>query len=491
MVMQYIIENVRYIGTRLWTSQEAAYYDNAAQLKAANTAAKALSDKQAERDKLIFAGENERKYKQNLERVDAEIAALRSNLEKAENIPILISVSPAVKFTADNNNRIFPQAPAAGQEYYFCVGQKSDAFLSGKITEYFGRIYVEISLWSLYARKVTYTDTVIFSPQDIKEGTTELADKLFDHISGFLPSWVKVKANPPNAVIVVDNYVAGEGETELMDFTPGTFPVTAFANDYMTFQADVELREGERTDVSIELVPVPVTEFDVSLKDEQTSLSVSSADMPSGDKAIVYDGALYAGETPLKLSGPIGQQRNLSAETADGRIDQTVFHVSNTPIVFDPKIPPPPDRTEIARKKFYSAYGRFWIVLPLAILGMGLNNTVTSVYNTTGDPNIGTQQTIVYWASMGLNVMMGLCLAESFYRIGRYVWEANKESSILLKKAPEIEESAASSAEDAAESTAEDAAEGAGGLGGAEDEGGSVASEPASEGETEAQNNEN
>ncbi|MDR1149406.1 MAG: PEGA domain-containing protein [Spirochaetaceae bacterium] len=503
MIMQYIIENVRTIETRLWTSREAAYYDNAAQFKAANEAAKALRDKQTERDKLIFAGEKERKYKQNLKKVDAEIAVLRANLEKAENTPILIETSPSVKFTEDNNKKIFPEPPKQGQEYYFCTGQKADAFLTGKITEYFERIYVEISLWSLYARKITYTDTVIFSPQDIKEGTTELADKLFDHISGFLPAWIKVKASPPGAVIVINDYVAGEGETELIDFTPGTVSVTAFAEDHRTFQADVELREGEQTEVSIELIHVPVTEFDVSLKDGQKPSSTLPADTTSENEAALYDGALYVGETPLKLSGPLDQQRSLSVETPDGRVAQTVFHVSNAPIVFDPKIPPPPDRVEIARKKFYSAYGRFWIALPLAILSIGLNNTITSVYNATGDPDIGKQQQAVYWTSMGLNVIMGLCLAESFYRIGRYVWEANKESNILVKKAPEPEIEAASSTEDAAESSAEDAAESPAGLSETEDAmedpdgfsetedaGTSGTNEPAAENKSGAQNNE-
>jgi hypothetical protein len=443
MVMQYIIENIRAIDARLWTSREAAYYNNAAQLRAKSAAAKALRDKQAERDKLIFAGENERKYKQNLKRVDTELDTLRLNLKKAEAIPISIAVSPTVKLVAENYDKTYPAPPPFGQEYYFCAAQKSDAFLAGKITEYFGRIYVEISLWSIYARKITYTDSIIFSPEDIKEGATELSDKLFDYISGFLPAWIKVKTDPDTAVIVVGDYVVGDGETEAMDFTPGTISVTAFANDYVTFQKDIELREGEQTDVSIELTPIPVVEFDVTLKDEQQPTPAADEPAPADNKtAAVYDGSLYAGSPPLKLTGPLNQKRNLSIETPDGRVAQTVFHVSADPIVFDPAPPPPQDRTSAARKKFYAAYGRFWIALPLAMLGMGLNNTITSVYNATGDPNMGQQRTIVYWTSIGLNVLMGAFLAETFYRIGRYVWEASKESSLLLKKEPEKETAA-------------------------------------------------
>jgi hypothetical protein len=38
---------------------------------------------------------------------------------------------------------------------------------------------------------------------------------------------------------------------------------------------------------------------------------------------------------------------------------------------------------------------------------------------------------------------MGVCLADTFFRIGRYVWEANKESSPLIKKKEAAPEPAA------------------------------------------------
>ena len=459
MVMQYIVEDMRTAVSRLWLNEEAEYYSTVARQKAENAAAKKLSAKLAERDKLIFAGNESYKYKQAVKKIDKEIETLRYEFAKSMVSTPPLALSPAVKLTEENLTKNFPAPPAAGQEYYFCTGQKADAFLTGKITWYFDRLYVEIALWSVYARKVTYTDSAIFSPEAIKEGSTELGDRLFDHISGFLPAWLKVKADPANALIIVDDYVASDGETELMDFTPGAVSITAFAEDHETFTAEVELIEGERTDVSIELSPIPVDQFDVSLKDQpppkQGALppekpsaapdgdgaeTAENAETADGDNsAAVYDGALYAGRTPLRLKGHSGQQKNLNVETPDGRVDQTVFIVSKDPIVFDPKIPPAEGRTEAARKKFYSAYGRFWIALPLAVLGIGLNNTITAAYNRTGDPALKEQHDVVYWGSMGLSIVMGLCLAETFYRLGRYVWEANKEASPLTGKAPEPE----------------------------------------------------
>jgi hypothetical protein len=448
MVMQYIVEDMRTAVSRLWLNEEAEYYSMVVRLKAENAAAKKLSAKLAERDKLIFAGNESYKYKQSLKKIDKEIEALRYEFEKSGVSTPPLALSPAVKLTEENLAKNFPAPPAAGQEYYFCTGQKADAFLTGKITWYFNRLYIEIALWSIYARKVTYTDSAIFSPDAIKEGSIELGDRLFDHISGFLPAWIKIKADPANTRIIVDDYVAGEGETELMDFTPGTVSITAFAEDHETFMADVDLIEGERTDVSIKLSPIPVDEFDVSLKDppppKRGARSTDKSDVETaaetydGDKAVsVYDGALYVGQIPLKLKGQSGQQKNLNVETPDGRVDQTVFIVSKDPIVFDPKIPPAEKRTELARKKFYSAYGRFWIALPLAVLSIGLNNTITAAYNRTGDPTLKEQRDVVYWCSMGLSVVMGACLLETFYRIGRYVWEANKEGSPLTGETPE------------------------------------------------------
>jgi hypothetical protein len=427
MVMRHIVEDLRTAESRLWTSEEAAYYNKVAMLKAERDAANKIAAKQADRDKLIFSGTTNRKYKQDVKKIDSDLTVLRVDFEKSRvEIPPL-AMLPAIKLTEGNLSGNFPAPPGKKGEYYFCTGQKSDAFLSGKVNEYFGRLYVEISLWSVYARQITYTDSIIFSPDDVREGTSELSNRLFDYISGFLPSRIKVKADPSNATIIVKNIVSSGGETEIMNFTPGTVSVTAFAPDYTAFEGDVDLREGELADVEVELLPIPVDEFDVSLNPDSDAVTGSAS---------LYDGALYAGQLPMKLSGPSGQQRGLSVETSDGKVAQTVFHVSNTPIVFDPKAPPAADRTEIARRKFYSAYGRFWIALPLAILGMGLSNTMTSVYNAypEGNPELGRQQELVSGISLGLNILMGVCLADTFFRIGRYVWEANKESSPLTKK---------------------------------------------------------
>ncbi|MDR2343171.1 MAG: hypothetical protein LBD86_01405 [Spirochaetaceae bacterium] len=443
MVMQYIAEDMRTAVSRLWLEEEVEYYNDAARLKAESAAAKKLGTKQAERDKLVFSGDSGYKYRQAVKKIDKDIAVLRSEFEKSVVSVPPLAMSPVVKLTEGNLSKNFPAPPVAGQEYYFCTGQKADAFLSGKITWYLDRLYVEISLWSVYARKVTYTDSAIFSADAIKEGSIELGDRLFDYISGYLPAWIKVKANPDNTLIVVDDYVAGAGETELLDFTPGTVSITAFAEDYETFTTDVDLIEGQRTDVSIILAPIPVDEFDVRLKNgppsEQGGPDEHAAKTFDGDAAAVYDGALYVGKTPIRLKGQSGRQKNLNVEMPDGKVDQTVFIVSKDPIVFDPTPPPAENRTELARKKFYSAYGRFWIVLPLSVLGVGLNNTITAAYNSTGDPELKRQRDMAYWGSMGLSILMGVCLAETFYRIGRYVWEANKAGNPLVKKTQESE----------------------------------------------------
>jgi hypothetical protein len=423
LAAQYIVENMKLADTRLWISEEAAYYSKMAQLKTESAAAKKLTGKQTERDKLIFAGENQRSYKRKLKKIDEEIAKLRDELAKAEAVSQPIALSPAVKLTGGNLALNFPIPPKNGLEYYCCNDQKADALLYGRVTEYFNRIYIEISLWSVYARGTTYTDSAIFSQENIKEGVTGLADRLFDHISGLLPAWINVKAEPKDAVIIVENYVVNKNE--VLDFTPGTVSVTAFAKDHETFATTVDLMEGERANVLITLNPMPINEFDVTLK--------SAAGTES---ATLYDGALYAGRTPVKLRGPTGSPKNLNVETDDGKIAQTVFRVSDRPVIFDPKNPPLENRTNIARKKFYSAYGRFWLALPLAVLGIGLNNTIVAVYSANPDPRLFQEQQAVYWASMSFSILMGVFLAESFYRIGRYVWEANKESSPLIKKPP-------------------------------------------------------
>jgi hypothetical protein len=286
---------------------------------------------------------------------------------------------------------------------------------------------MEISLWSVYAKEVTYTDSVIFSAENVRDGVAELSDRLFDYVSGMLPAWIRVRVDPSNAVVIIGEHVLPSDEA--IDFTPGTVSVTAFADDHETFKTTLELKEGEHTDVSIVLAPLPVNQFDVSV---------------NGDgEAALYDGALYVGKTPTKLEAPSGISKNLNIETPDGKIAQTVFRVADTPVIFDPKAPPLENRTDTARKKFYSAHGRFWLTLPLVVLGVGLNNTIASVYDVSRDPDLLREQQAVYWTTMGLGVVMGVFLAESFYRIGRYVWDANKEAGPLVRKpeAPDESES--------------------------------------------------
>lgn len=422
-VMRNIADSFRTANKRLWTSEEGVYYNTAVRLKAQSAAAKQLAAKQLERDRLIFAGESEYRYKQNLKKLDKEIAILWNDFEKAEAEPAPIAISPSVRLAESNLTGTYPEAPVAGHEYYFCTAQKADALLSGRLSEYFDRIYVEISLWSVYAQKTTYTDSIIFSPDGIKEASEEIALRLSNHISGYLPAWLTVKANPRNAVIIVDEFVAGEGESGLLNFTPGTVGVTAFAENHETFTATVDLMEGEVADVTLDLRPYETAEFDVQLEEEGAA------------PASVYDGAQYIGETPLRMKGNVGQKKNLNILTADGYVANTVFEVSGDTVSLEPRPAPAENRTNVARRKFYSAYGRFWLTLPLAVLGWGLNGTMNTALEATGslNPDLAQQQQIVQWTAIGATALMGAFLAESFVRIGLYVREANRESSPLIR----------------------------------------------------------
>lgn len=436
-VMRNIADSFRTANKRLWTSEEGVYYNTAVRQKAQSAAAKQLAAKQLERDRLIFAGESEYRYKQNLKKLDKEIAILWNDFEKAEAEPAPIAISPSVRLAESNLTGTYPEAPVAGHEYYFCTAQKADALLSGRLSEYFDRIYVEISLWSVYAQKTTYTDSIIFSPDGIKEASEEIALRLSNHISGYLPAWLTVKANPRNAVIIVDEFVAGEGESGLLNFTPGTVGVTAFAENHETFTATVDLMEGEVADVTLDLRPYETAEFDVQLEEEGAA------------PASVYDGAQYIGETPLRMKGNVGQKKNLNILTADGYVANTVFEVSGDTVSLEPRPAPAENRTNVARRKFYSAYGRFWLTLPLAVLGWGLNGTMNTALEATGslNPDLAQQQQIVQWTAIGATALMGAFLAESFVRIGLYVREANRESSPLIRAKVE-DTSADTSAED-------------------------------------------
>ena len=403
-----LYQSVRYIQFRMREDLESEYYTNAEWLKAQTTAAKAIKTKQAERDALYFKGPIDWRYKQQIKKIDIDMKKLYETFAEAEKTKPLIEKLPTFSVKDPDSNGAFAKAPKAGGEVIFCAGQKADAFITSTISLYHERIYIEIKLWSLYTKSYTYTDSVIFSMEDMNEASMEICARFVDEMTGVLPTTVRIKASPEEAVIVVGDNFAGQGETGLISRSPGEVAITAFSAKHETIKTNVELKEGDLTDITLNLTPVPDLEFGVNTR--------------RGEEASVYSGALFAGKTPVTISDSAEKNMNISVITKDGRSAGALFKISEKPVELNPKTPPKKGRVEKARKGFYGAWGRLWIVLPLTWLAVGISDAYITSFNTSGGQRTEAQfntANYIYWTAGAAGILAGVFLLES---LGRFVW---------------------------------------------------------------------
>jgi hypothetical protein len=124
-------------------------------------------------------------------------------------------------------------------------------------------------------------------------------------------------------------------------------------------------------------------------------------------------------------------------ETLEGETGAVVVQgtgqMLNTPPIFDIRTTMPPGEdekpVEKSRRNFYGAYGRFWIVLPAAFILGGVYNSYLAAYNHSPTQAM-YDDTQRYWIiSTGTAVLAGAALAETFYRIYRYVRTAGENTT--------------------------------------------------------------
>jgi len=132
---------------------------------------------------------------------------------------------------------------------------------------------------------------------------------------------------------------------------------------------------------------------------------------------------------------PIGQYRYIRVDTEDGLTGEAIVKGGGTPgetriITLQPrKLPGKDDKpVERARKKFYGAYGRFWITLPVAFFVNGVYQGFLISYQNTGNPDMFNNATTSYYISIGAWSLTGVFLAETLVRMFVYVHTGTKES---------------------------------------------------------------
>jgi hypothetical protein len=403
-MVKALVDALDPVNRRVRVSREYAYYADYARAKALAEAAKALAAKREERDLLLYQGNPSWKYRKEIKAADEAVVELEAAYQKADQIPP-IEGEPEFKLAEGNAGGSFPSPPEPGNEYRFCRDQKADAFLAGTVSEYYGRILISLKLYTLFTRSFQYEDSIVFSLEDMHTAVNELAGRLMAAVSGRAPAAITVKAAPAHAAVIIGDSFAGRGGTVIIERPPEPVELRVFAEDYRTFSGEVELYPGELTEIYINLTPIA-----------RAALTVSA---PGDSSAAVYRGALYAGEAPLTLDIEEGRYEYISVEGFTGSAAM-VFQGVDGDAVFELR-KPGGRQVERMRRRFYGAWGRFWVALPAAILINGIAATYTDAYNYGGDPGIYDEANNFRYISIAAWTIFGCTVAESVYRAFRYL----------------------------------------------------------------------
>jgi hypothetical protein len=420
LLVKNLLNELNAISYRVRVSEEHTFYQDYAWAQDRGAAAKNLALKRSERDALAFQGYPAWKYRKELKAVDAKIRELEEALRTAEAERPAITAEPVFKLTDANRSGTFPPPPQPGTEYQFCMKEKADAFLTGKVIEFHERLYVTLEMYARYSQSYEYEDAVIFSLEDTQEGIKELTARVVSAVSGEEPATVIIHSEQEDAVILLDGSFAGYGEVGPLEHPPGKVAIESFAGDYQPADAVLELRAGELAELYINLQPLSREALTITVPDES---------------AKVYRGALYLGQTPLEADVPAGKADYFHVETPEGNTGALIRRGgSGSSTVFidtDKPITAAEGKVAKARRNFYGSWARFWIALPTAFLLQGVNDAQRSAYNATGNASLYQQAQNVQYVSIGAWVVFGLATAEAVFRTAVYLYAAGKSPDPL------------------------------------------------------------
>jgi hypothetical protein len=419
-----LLNKLNTVSYRLRISPEYAYYESYAWQQAVSAAAKAVSNKQNERSQLLFRGEADWKYRNNLKRIDADLLKLEETLALKEAEKPLIEKEPAFGVTEGNQRGTFPPPPKRGGERRFCQNQRADAFLSGEVWEYHGRFFIHIMLFALYTDSWIYEDDIIFSLEDSEGAVEEIAARLTAVLAGNKPALVTVRAEPADSQILINRNYAGRGLVDAREHPPGKVTIAVAAEGFSSDSVETELAAGEHTELNVTLSPLQYADVHI--------------DAHGYAGARVYSGALYVGNAPLTLSLPLNQLEYINIE---GRREKAnaVFITPDLPtdsFNFSLKMKVPPagkNRVNKARSWYYWAWGGGWLVGIAAWVTNGIYGEQLAGWYSTGNASLGTSANRMNIVRTSAIITLGVIGAYSVFQLVRYLYISTEKVTPILK----------------------------------------------------------
>jgi len=419
-VVRSLVRSLAAADARLRDTAEKDTYTRLAWQEARRKAGGALAAKRAERDALFFKGYRDWKYRLELEKLETAIAVLEQEAAAVRSRAPEIAAEPLVSIAGEDGNGLFSGAPPEGKEADFCRQNNADALLTGALDLYYGRFRLRLRLYGAVVATTLFEDTVLFSPENQESALAESAGRLIAAVSNQEPAALAVAVEPADALIVVDGVVAGRGSTGARELPPGSTAVELSRSGFATQAFTLDLVPGELFRVETTLAPLAREALEVRVE---------------GGAGAVYQGVAYAGSSPVTLRIRLGMPEFIQAELSDGRGAQAVAAGKTGTLLLSPLPLADPAEKPVAdgRRQLYGAYGRFWLALPAAYLLSGFANTYIDAANYYGDPSIFDEAYTAYYASVAAWTLAGVFLAESIYRVARYVYISNRRSVPLVK----------------------------------------------------------
>ena len=417
LVMKSLVDNLNRIANRIRVDPEYTFYQGHAWARDRATASQNLAKKQEDRSALLFQGNPNWRYRRDLNKIEKEIKDLEEKLNEIDRNAPLINTEPRFKVYENNLAGHFPAPPREGAEYQFCINNKIDGFLTGRIIEFHGRLYVTLQVYTRYSQSFIYEDYTIFSIENSQEGADALAFNVVSAVSGAPLSAITVQANPENATILINGSFLATGSIVGKPYPFGEVKIEGFAEGYERESFPLKLNADELAELYINLKPLSLEAFSII----------------SPQEARVYRGALYIGNTPLEVEAPSKRSTFFHIETSDEKSASVIRQAGSADSLFLTPNERAERRVARARRAYYGAWARFWIALPTAFLIQGISDAQTRAYNTTQAENIHESALRGQYISIGAWVLFGLVSAEVLFRTGVYIYNSWKDTDPLAK----------------------------------------------------------
>ena len=321
--------------------------------------------------------------------------------------------------------------------------------MEGRLRLLYGRIYAEFRFLARGASFV-HEDSTIFSPEDLNTASDELKLRFLAALVNSEPVRLTLHADPDHARLELDGRPVRSGET--LELPPGPVTVRATADDHQSMAKELELEAGTAEELYFVLNPFAMETLGVTLPGPGSSVYMGSLylggnkdpgtpDKTSEETTEETDEAGIAEEIKpgfFSVYVPVGQYRYIRVDTEDGLTGEAIVRGSLEDevriVTLNPRVLPGRDEkpVEEKRRKFYGAYGRFWVALPLAFLISGFYQTYYNSYlvgaYSSGNQTMHDNARRMSYVTIGAWAVTGVFLAETLIRMGIYVNTSSKES---------------------------------------------------------------